>query len=70
MSPRARSLYLLLVLAADPQGLSFHGDLRSQKLLGLAPQDFKEARAELLRLDLIAFDNGIYQVLSLPSPRS
>ena len=65
---RERLLYVLLVLVADRQGMSFYGDDRLAALLGLARDDFLLARAGLLRRDLLAHDpqGPRYQVLSLP----
>jgi hypothetical protein len=65
---RERLLYVLLVLVADRQGMSFYGDDRLAALLGLARDDFLRARASLLRRDLVAHDpqGPRYQVLSLP----
>jgi hypothetical protein len=59
-------LYVLLVLVADRQGLSFYFDDRLAALLRLRLDEFLTARAGLLRLDLIAYDalGPRYQVLS------
>ena len=60
-------LYLFLCLVADRRGMSFYGDRRLKELLHLSTSTLEAARAELLGLDLIAFDGRLYQVLSLPA---
>ncbi len=61
-------LYVLLVLVADRQGMSFYFDDRLAAILRLVLDDFLAARAGLLRKDLVAYDQvgPRYQVLSLP----
>lgn len=62
-----RSLYLFLVLAADRNGVSFYRHDRICSSLEICPDDYVQARADLLKKDLIAFDGVRFQVLSLPS---
>lgn len=69
MSPTAKLLYFFLCLVADRKGLSFYGDRRLSELLGISGSAIERARTELCRLDFLAFDGRIYQVLSLPSAR-
>jgi hypothetical protein len=69
MSSAARQLYLLLALAADRRGLSYYGDRRIQSVLQLGSHELRSARDELTALDLVAFEAGIYQLLSLPTTR-
>jgi hypothetical protein len=61
-------LYLLLLIVADRQGMSFYFDHRLAAILQLTPDDLHAARAGLLRKDLLAYDDlgPRYQVLSLP----
>jgi hypothetical protein len=75
-SPEALALYVLLVCAADAQGLSFYSDARVAELLALAPPALAQARRQLMALGLIAYQKPLYQLLSLegevtaePSPR-
>jgi hypothetical protein len=75
-SPEALALYVLLVCAADAQGLSYYSDARIVQLLALAPPALAEARRQLMALGLIAYQKPLYQLLSLqgectaePSPR-
>ncbi len=67
MSPHARQLYLLLVLAADRRGSSFYGIRRSQQILGLSEAELRQARMELLHMELLASDGKTHQLLSLPA---
>lgn len=60
-------LYLLLVLVADRNGLSFYGYDKICSLLEMDLERYIDARDRLIRQDLIAFDGTLFQVLSLPS---
>lgn len=60
------ALYLMLVLAADRNGVSFYGYERICSLLRLTLDRYVEARNSLIRKDLLAFDGTRFQVLSLP----
>ena len=61
-------LYLVLVAVSNRDGVSFYSDERLGELLDISfPHELTGARAELVARDLIAFENGIYQVLDLPS---
>jgi len=62
-----RLLYLLLVLVADCQGLSYYSYDKLCSLLELTLDDYIEARDALIDHDLLAFDGTLFQVLSLPS---
>jgi hypothetical protein len=59
-------LYLLLVLAADRNGLSFYHYDSICSLLEISLEDYIHARNALIAKDLIAFDGTRFQVLSLP----
>jgi len=59
-------LYLLLVLVADRNGLSFYGHDKICTLLRIDLDQFIQARDGLIYKDLIAFDGRTFQVLSLP----
>jgi hypothetical protein len=66
-------LYVLLVLVADRQGLSYYSFDKICTLLGITSDDYIVARNLLIDKDLIAFDGFMFQVLSLPEqpvPRS
>lgn len=66
LSQRAKLLYFFLCLVADGRGVSFYGEPRLSKLLDLSGSELAKARGELCRLDLVAFDGRVYQLLSLP----
>lgn len=59
------ALYLFLVTVADAQGLSYFGDASIARYLGMAVADVAAARENLIGADLIAYQNPLYQVLSL-----
>ena len=65
MAPRAAALYLFLVTVADAQGLSYYGQATLARRLHLSEQALTAVRAELVALDLIAYQAPLYQVLSL-----
>jgi len=63
-------LYVLLVLAADRNGLSFYHYDSICSLLEIPLEVYIHARNALIDKDLIAFDGTRFQVLSLPdTPR-
>src|ERR1700759_2046520 len=64
-SPQSLALYVLLVCAADAQGLSYYSAPRLAQLLSLEPAALAEARRELIGLGLIAYQKPLYQLLSL-----
>jgi hypothetical protein len=64
----ALGLYLVLVTVADAQGLSYYGEASLERLLSMSAPRLMAARAELIRLDLIAYERPLYQVLSLGTP--
>ena len=59
-------LYVLLVLAADSNGLSFYHYDSICSLLEIPLETYLAARNALIDKDLIAFDGTRFQVLSLP----
>jgi hypothetical protein len=64
----ALALYLLLVTVADAEGLSYYGEASIARLLSMPPARLAQARADLIRFDLIAFEHPLYQVLALDPP--
>jgi hypothetical protein len=61
----ALGLYLVLVTVADAQGLSYYGEASLERMLSMPAPRLVAARGELIRLDLIAYQRPLYQVLSL-----
>ena len=66
LRPDELRLYLLLVLAADRNGLSFYHYDSICSLLEIPLESYIRARNALIDKDLIAFDGTRFQVLSLP----
>jgi len=60
-------LYFVLVAVSNHDGVSFYSDARLAELLDIRfPHELEAARNELVARDLIAYEDGIYQVLDLP----
>jgi hypothetical protein len=67
LSRLERLLYLVLVAVSNRDGVSFYSDERLAELLEIRhAHELIGARSELVARDLIAFEEGIYQVLDLP----
>ncbi len=66
LSRDAVLLYFILSTVADKNGLSFHGDATLATLVRIPLPAFVSARDELLAYDLIAHEERLTQVLSLP----
>ena len=64
-SHRAAALYLFLVTVADAQGLSYYSDVSILQHLNMDDYSLAQARMELVRIGLIAYQKPIYQVLGL-----
>jgi len=73
LSHPAAALYLFLVTVSDAQGMSYYADTSIRKRLSMDPATLDKARDKLVRIGLIAWENPLYQVLSLdpvsPPPR-
>ena len=66
---QALALYLVLVTVADAQGVSYYGEASLARLLSMPTASvLQAARADLIRLDLIAYERPLYQVLSFDPP--
>lgn len=60
-------LYFVLIAVSNQDGVSFYSDERLWEALEIRHgHELSGARAELVARDLIAFKDGIYQVLELP----
>jgi len=69
LSPQENLLYFFLVLVADCNGLSYYNYDKICQLLKLNADDYVQARDCLIDKKLIAFDNCLFQVLTLPQPQ-
>ena len=67
--PEAWMLYLFLITVGDAQGLSYYSDAGIARRLDFTEQTLQEARTQLCRADLVAYQKPLYQVLDL-GPRS
>jgi hypothetical protein len=56
-----------LALVSDRYGLSYYAYDSICSLLQLTLEDYIQARDDLLKRDLIAFDGTLFQVLQLPA---
>ena len=63
---RAAALYLFLITVSDAQGLSYYSATTLGARLHLSPEELGAARAQLIDLELIAYQAPLYQVLALP----
>ncbi len=66
LSQKEILLYLFLILVSDRHGLSFYSYDSICSLLQITADDYIDARNDLIKRDLIAFDGSIFQVLELP----
>ena len=65
------ALYLVLVTVGDRNGVSFYSDRALSRILGIMNSEVAAARRRLVKLNLIAWQEPFYQVLSLsnvPAP--
>ena len=66
--PPAAALYLFLLTVADGQGLSYYSDAALVRSLSLSAPRLSQAREDLIRAGLIAYQRPLYQVLALDTP--
>ena len=66
---RAAALYLFLIAVSDAQGLSYYGEPTLAARLHLSAEALVAARAQLINIELIAYQAPLYQVLALPGTR-
>lgn len=66
--PPAAALYLFLVTVADEQGLSYYSDAALVRCLSMSAARLSQARGDLVRVGLIAYQRPLYQVLALEAP--
>src|ERR1700694_3713406 len=66
LSRLEKLLYFVLVAVSNQDGVSFYSDARLAELLDIRfSHELEAARNELVARDLIAYEDGIYQVLDL-----
>ena len=61
----AWALYLFLVSVGDAQGLSYYSDASLARALKVDPPGLSQARRQLIKAELIAYQKPLYQVLDL-----
>jgi hypothetical protein len=66
MGTLSQNLYFFLSIVADRRGISFYGDECIQETIFIGDDELYQARQELIQLDLLAFEEKTYQLLSLP----
>lgn len=64
ISSEACTLYLFLLTVSDREGLSYYSDRRLCELTPI--RELHTCRNDLIKADLVAYQNGLYQLLSLP----
>ena len=65
----AAALYLFLVTVADVEGLSYYSDAALTRRLSMSVGRLDQARSDLVRHGLIAYQRPLYQVLALDVPQ-
>jgi len=65
----AAALYLFLVTVADVEGLSYYSDAALTRRLSMSAAHLSQARSDLVRHGLIAYQRPLYQVLALDVPQ-
>ncbi len=68
-SHAAAALYLFLVTGGDAKGLSYYGDKSIINYLSMDQNTLNDARASLICIGLIAWQEPLYQVLALDRPK-
>lgn len=64
--PPAWALYLVLVIVADAQGLSYYSEATLSRLLKVDLVTLAQARQQLVGAELVAYHKPLSQVLALP----
>lgn len=66
--PAAWALYLVLVIVADAEGLSYYSDASLGRMLRLDAPGLSAARRQLCQAGLVVYEDPLYQVLALGEP--
>ena len=61
----ALALYLVLVIVADAEGLSYYSEAALERMLDMEHPQLLSARHQLCHLRMVAYKKPLYQVLSL-----
>jgi len=64
----ALALYLVLVIVADAEGLSYYSDASLERMLRLDHAGLSAARSQLTQAGLVVYQKPLYQVLALEPP--
>jgi len=64
------ALYLFLISVGDLYGVSYYSDKSISRLIHMEQDRLRKARQTLQSADLVAYDEPLYQVLSIPERRS
>ena len=67
MSIQEIVLYFFLILVGDKNGISFYHYDKVCKLLKINLDEYIQARNQLIKKSLVAYDQSKFQVLELPS---
>ena len=62
---KAWALYLVLVTVGDEHGLSYYSEPSLARLLSLTLEEIAAARSQLITAGMLAYEEPLYQVLSL-----
>lgn len=65
LSHQASALYLFLITVSDARGLSYYGDKSLSERLSMDGSMLEQARSDLIKQKLIAYNRPLYQVLAL-----
>lgn len=57
---QALALYRVLVIVADAHGVSYYGEASLARLLSMLTASVLQARADLIRVNLIAYERPLY----------
>lgn len=68
LSPWSGTLYLFLGTVSDRYGMSWYSARRICLETGMSFDELAAARSELAARELIAYQDGLYQLLELPRP--
>lgn len=69
MSQHEILLYFFLVLVGDKNGVSFYIYDKICRFLKISPDDYARARNRLIERNLVAYEQGRFQVLQVPPKR-